>query len=196
MVPAGFIGVDVFFVISGFLITGILLDEHSKTGKISLAGFWARRVARLAPALLLVLLVVLLLSPIFLSRIGGETGPAARAAIAALALNANHYFLIAAGDYFGSAAETNPFLHMWSLSVEEQFYLAWPLVLLGLVKLGGRWSAAMAMSGMLLASLAASHLASYLEAPVAFYSMPTRAWELLAGAVLAVWLCNRPPKAI
>lgn len=189
----GFVGVDVFFVISGYLITGILVDEHRKSGQLSLTGFWARRVARLAPALLLVVFVVLLLAPVFLSRIGGETGPAAKAAMATLLLNANHYFLVASGDYFANAAETNPFLHMWSLSVEEQFYLIWPLMLVALLRLGSRNALVLAMSGLLLASLGVSWMASFAEAPVGFYTMPTRAWELLAGAVLAVRVRNRPP---
>lgn len=128
--PGGFVGVDVFFVISGYLISKLLIDEFDETNKISLLGFWARRVRRLAPALLLVVSVVLVTSTFLLERISGEIGGLARAAMATLLINANHFFLRESGDYFGASAETNPFLHMWSLSVEEQFYLIWPLVLI------------------------------------------------------------------
>ncbi len=190
--PGGFVGVDIFFVISGFLITGLLLDERKRTGRMDLRAFWARRIARLAPALLIVVLVTLFLSTIFLSRIGGETGPAAKAALATLAINANHFFLIESGDYFANAAETNPFLHMWSLSVEEQFYLFWPLVLVFLAAASGYKRAAVGIVILMIASLACSYWVSALEAPVGFYAMPPRAWELLAGALLAIAIRSKP----
>ncbi len=190
--PGGFVGVDVFFVISGFLITGLLVDEHSRTGRISLTAFWARRVRRLGPALFLVIAVVLPASMVFLSRIGTETGPAAKAALAALLLNANHFFLFESGDYFAAAAETNPLLHTWSLSVEEQFYLVWPLALLGLLCRPRRkltvWVAA--ALGCSLAGAAWSW--ANWSASAQFYLMPARAWELLAGAMLAVAVNSSP----
>jgi peptidoglycan/LPS O-acetylase OafA/YrhL len=180
----GFVGVDVFFVISGYLITGLLLAEHERHGRISLAGFWARRVRRLAPALLFVLAATLLLSALFLERISGEVGAVVRAALATLALNANHYFLTQSGDYFGAAAETNPLLHMWSLSGEEQFYLFWPLMLVLLLK--ARPAARVAwLAIFFVASLAVSTYWGAVAAPRGFYLMPSRAWELLAGAFVA-----------
>jgi len=187
--PGGFIGVDVFFVISGYLITGLLVDEHRRTGHIRLKAFWARRVRRLGPALFLVIAVVLPASMIWLSRIGTETGPAAKAALATLLLNANHFFMVAAGDYFAAAAETNPLLHMWSLSVEEQFYLFWPLGLLALL----RWRGAKGLVPVVAVALAAALAVAVWgwkgwSAQAQFYLMPSRAWELLAGALLAVAL--------
>lgn len=190
--PGGFVGVDVFFVISGYLITGLLFDEYRQTGDVSLRAFWARRVRRLGPALFLVIALVLPASMVWLSRIGTETGPAAKAAMATLLLNANHFFMMEAGDYFAAAAETNPFLHMWSLSVEEQFYLLWPLALLGLL----RWRRARRVLPVVGVALALAFMASawggWAWSPQAqFYLMPSRAFELLVGAVLAVWLRER-----
>lgn len=191
--PGGFIGVDVFFVISGFLITGLLVEEHSRTRRISLTAFWARRVRRLGPALLLVMAVVLPASMVFLSRIGTETGPAAKAALAALLLNANHFFLFESGDYFAAATETNPFLHTWSLSVEEQFYLVWPLALLAVLRRPGRKLTVWVTAALGLSVAGAAWSWANWSASAQFYLMPARAWELLAGALLAV-VVRRSPK--
>jgi peptidoglycan/LPS O-acetylase OafA/YrhL len=185
-VSGGFVGVDVFFVISGYLITGLLLAEHRRSGTISLVAFWSRRVRRLAPALLLVVATALALAPLLLQRVGGETETLARAAIATLLLNANHYFLQQSSDYFAPAAEINPMLHMWSLSVEEQFYVVWPLLLLLALRRGQGMARPVAMVGVVL--LGSFALALYLTATaplVAFFLAPSRAWEFAAGAVLA-----------
>jgi peptidoglycan/LPS O-acetylase OafA/YrhL len=185
--PGGFVGVDVFFVISGYLITGLLVDEFRTTGHISLQAFWARRVRRLGPALFLVTATVLPASMVWLSRIGTETGPASKAAMAALLLNANHYFAFVAGDYFAAAAETNPLLHMWSLSVEEQFYMLWPLALLALLRGRGSVRLMFAVGVALVLALAVAFWAWIAWPPQwSFYLMPARAWELLAGGLLAI----------
>src|SRR5262249_32838160 len=138
LLSGGFTGVDVFFVISGYLITSLLVREQAESGRISLSDFWVRRARRLAPALFLVLLTIVVSATFVLQRISGETGALARAAVATLLLNANHFFLTAAGDYFGQAAETNPLLHMWSLSVEEQFYVLWPMFMAFVLRFGQR----------------------------------------------------------
>ncbi len=189
----GFTGVDSFFVISGFLITGLLISEHAETGRINLPAFWARRARRLAPAFLCVVAAILIAAPFMLQRISGETGALAKAAIASILINANHYFLSLEGDYFGAAAETNPLLHMWSLSVEEQFYLAWPLMLALL------WRSRSPTSECTQKLFAVITLASFLaacwltkaDAKLAFYLTPARAWELVAGGLLALFLHNR-----
>lgn len=193
--PGGFIGVDVFFVISGYLITGLLVAEQARTGRISLAAFWARRVRRLGPALVLVMVVVLPASMVFLSRIGTETGPAAKAALAALLLNANHFFLLESGDYFAAAAETNPFLHTWSLSVEEQFYLLWPLALLAMLRWPRRKLVVSVAAAFVLSLVGAAWAWGTWSSSAQFYLMPARAWELLAGAWLAV-VARRSPNSI
>jgi peptidoglycan/LPS O-acetylase OafA/YrhL len=191
-VPGGFIGVDVFFVISGFLITGLLLREHERTGSISFARFYARRIRRLLPAGVAVLAVTLLAA--FL-----VVGPLDRAAVmqdgAAAALSvANLRFALAEGDYFTSISLPSPFLHFWSLAVEEQFYLVWPVVTLVILR-GGRRRLAIALALILGASFAANVLVTYASTSWAFYSLPTRAWQLAAGGLLAVswtWLVQLP----
>lgn len=189
----GFAGVDVFFVLSGFLITGLLLSEHSDTGRINLPAFWTRRARRLAPAFLFVVVVVLAAAPFMLQRISGETGALAKAAIASILLNANHFFLASAGNYFGAAAETNPLLHMWSLSVEEQFYLVWPLVLVLLWRTRSTASQCtrMLMAVIILASFLLACWLTMVDGKQAFYLMAARAWELVAGGLLALLLHER-----
>ena len=133
----GFVGVDVFFVISGFVITQMLLRELDATGAVNLRDFYARRVRRLLPALALVSIATLAAAIVVMS----PTGPqqlAASTSIAASAFLANVHFVASAG-YFDPAERTNPFLHTWSLAVEEQFYLLLPVTLLLLWRLSGSW---------------------------------------------------------
>jgi peptidoglycan/LPS O-acetylase OafA/YrhL len=184
-VPGGFIGVDVFFVISGFLITGLLLRERERSGGIRLRAFYARRVRRLLPAGMLVLCVTLLASFIILSPVD-RPGAAIDAAATAVSIG-NIRFALAAGDYFASVSSPTPFLHFWSLGVEEQFYIVWPAILL----VAARSRAPRKAIGVVLAvvfgaSLAASAVVTELAVNWAFYSLPTRAWQLATGGLLAV----------
>lgn len=185
----GFAGVDVFFVISGYLITALLLSEYREAGRINLLNFWTRRARRLAPAFLFMMVSILVSAPFTLERISGETGSLARAAIASLLINANHFFLVS-GDYFSASAETNPLLHIWSLSVEEQFYLVWPLALVATWSWAPRSSRTICavMAGIFALSFAAACLLTAKDARQAFFLMPTRAWELVAGGMLALLL--------
>jgi len=192
LLPGGFVGVDVFFVISGYLITALILDEFRVTGHVSLWNFWARRVRRLAPALFLTLGTVMVASTVFMSRIGGETGPVAKAAIATLLLNANHFFLLESGAYFAAAAAINPLLHMWSLSVEEQFYVFWPLLLLAVLRRRESKKLLPVIIVLLCGALvAAAVMATFTRPEASFYVMPARAWELLMGGVLATLVHER-----
>src|SRR5262245_4312195 len=125
----GFVGVDVFFVISGFLITGLLVNELRATGTISLSRFYARRVRRLLPALAVVLTATLLLGSVVLLSVAGEQQDLAKSALAA-ALSASNIFFWLTSNYFSVAADLMPLLHTWSLSVEEQYYLVWPTLLI------------------------------------------------------------------
>ena len=182
----GFIGVDVFFVISGFLITGLLLRERQASGTISLSNFYARRARRLLPAALLVLAVTLLVSlfilpPLLLPGLAGDT------AAAALYVS-NLGFAVQATDYFAAGAAPSPILHFWSLGVEEQFYLCWPLLVLLVARGVGQVQRRV---GLTLALIALSSFVFALwltevAQPWAFFSLPARAWELALGGLLAI----------
>jgi len=186
----GYVGVDVFFVISGFLITSMLVAEAEQYRRIDLWGFYARRVRRLLPAFLTVILGTLLLGAIYLVSLDGEQQGLAKSALAAVLLNANHYFWQATGGYFDRPADLYPLLHIWSLSVEEQYYLIWPLVLIGLLF----WQPRLNYRRKVLAVLSFVALVSFLFSvwcltrtqSAAFYLMPARAWELAMGAVIAL----------
>jgi peptidoglycan/LPS O-acetylase OafA/YrhL len=131
----GFIGVDIFFVLSGFLITGLLVREAKGTGKISLVGFWFRRARRLVPAALLTIVVSAVLFS-FLSSVPERTAALTDGQAATL-WYANWHFIGQAQDYFAAEIDTSPFLHFWSLSIEEQFYAVWPLMVFAAVSV--RW---------------------------------------------------------
>ncbi|MBI1378896.1 MAG: acyltransferase family protein [Frankiales bacterium] len=190
----GFVGVDVFFVISGFLITGLLVTEVASTGHVSLSRFWARRARRLLPAATLVLALVAAVSWWVVPVLDhGTTG----LDIAASALYvSNMRFAAQATDYLASDAATSPVLHFWSLGVEEQFYLVWPLLVLvvGLVVVRRRRAAGGAVTGPLMGTLALLGVLSFLLSlrltdrvePWAFFGMPTRAWEFALGGLVAI----------
>src|SRR5882757_11152636 len=177
--PGGFIGVDVFFVISGFLITGIIAREL-ELGRFSLLGFYNRRIRRIFPALIVVLCATLVLGwlwmlPAPFARLGSDT-------FASSAFFANIALLLQSG-YFDAESAKKPLLHLWSLGIEEQFYLFWPLLLV----LAARFRMSiMAMAAILGIASFLLNVALIGSDPVATFYLPfTRAWELLAGAVLA-----------
>jgi peptidoglycan/LPS O-acetylase OafA/YrhL len=198
-VSGGFVGVDVFFVLSGFLITRLLVKELSNTGRISLRSFWARRARRLLPASTLVIVVTVLASRWALSPL--QLRSVAVDAIASALFVVNFVFAHRLGDYFGGqlgASSPSPLLHFWSLAVEEQFYLVWPLVLVALTRWPSRFRRLLLT--FVLAAAAASLLTSIWMTSThptwAFYLLPARAGELLAGAALAVAgaaFANVPP---
>ena len=177
----GFIGVDVFFVISGYLISGIIWRELDQ-GRFSFLNFYVRRVRRIFPALLTVLG--------FTSFVGfhllhdGELMQLAKHTLAA-SLFLNNWVLSIEKGYFDIGSEYKPLLHLWSLSIEEQFYLLWPLVLFGLARLGQNASSRRWVIGSLMFCSLLACLTQTFTRPVgAFYSPHTRVWELIAGAVL------------
>ena len=184
LLPGGFIGVDVFFVISGFLITGMLLDELEATDHIDLLGFYDRRIRRLLPAATVVLVIVLPLSYLVLAPLDR---PAAMldGATAGLFVS-NLRFASLQGDYFSVVSTPSPFIHFWSLSLEEQFYLVWPFLLL-VVARGRRVrvAAGWALVVLLVASFAAGVFLTDQASTWGFYSLPARAWQFAAGGLLA-----------
>ncbi len=194
----GFLGVDVFFVLSGFLITGIIVDEIAATGTLSLVNFWARRARRLLPAAAFITLVVLVGNAIVLSPF--EQITRAETAKAFAVYGSNILFAIRSTDYFGGTATRDPLLHTWSLSVEEQFYLFFaPLLLLLAVwtRTHGhtlfRRNLTIATIALSLVSLAGCVLLVRRYPVIAFYILPPRAWEFGLGA-LAVLFVGRMPR--
>jgi peptidoglycan/LPS O-acetylase OafA/YrhL len=183
-VPGGFIGVDVFFVLSGFLITGLLLRERERDGRIDLRRFYARRARRILPAALVVALGTLVASALVLAPVDL---PSVAADTAAVALSiGNIRFALGATDYFASGLPS-PLLHYWSLGVEEQFYVVWPaLVIMATAVARPRIGAAILVVVVLVASLATAIVLTTVSAPWAFYSLPSRAWQLALGGLLAV----------
>lgn len=181
-VSGGFVGVDVFFVLSGYLITGLLAREWDATGLINLRRFYARRARRLLPAAVLVALTTLAAAAIFLGP--NELISAGRAARANSVYMSNIMFARDASNYFAPAVKTNPMLHTWSLAVEEQFYLVWPLLLI--LALRGQRSQRrvfVLLCALTLVSLAASIYFTSANPTFAFYELPTRAWEFGIGGV-------------
>ncbi|MEQ1737428.1 MAG: acyltransferase, partial [Rhodoglobus sp.] len=186
LVPAGFVGVDVFFVISGYLITGLLVGEIARSGRISLLSFYSRRVRRILPAALTVTLATLIVAYFVYPRLGFLE--VARDAAWATAYLANVHLAQDPVGYFATAAPS-AFTHFWSLAVEEQFYLVWPVLLLIVVLLAKkswrRWSL-IVIGSVLVVSMALSVILTNVAPTLAFYSLSTRAWELAIGAGLAV----------
>ena len=193
---AGFVGVDVFFVLSGFLITGLLANEHERTGRIGLASFYARRARRIFPAAALVLAVTILaarivVSPLDLRRIADD-------GLAASLSLANVRFAVDATDYF-APVDASPMLHFWSLAVEEQFYLLWPILLLTVARVGRPRLAMAALAGAVLSgSFVLCSALTDTSGAWAYFSLPTRAWQLAAGGLLALSapVIGRAPHAV
>ena len=183
--PGGFVGVDVFFVISGFLITSLIVKDLEQD-KFSLVNFWERRVRRIWPPLIVVVAATLvagwfLLLPDDYTELG-------RSSVWQSLLGANVFFWQESGGYFAGAAEEKPLLHTWSLAVEEQFYLFLPVVLIAIAargKLSRKWLrrlfAVVVAFGLLISAYGA-----YRHPSATFYLLPTRAWELAIGSLIAV----------
>ena len=190
----GFVGVDVFFVLSGYLITGLLVGERLATGHIRYFEFLARRLRRLLPAMLIMLLTVLVVASVFLTAF--EMRMQARSFPFAAAWISNFFFAFAQRDYFQALRDDDLFLHTWSLGVEEQFYLLWPWLVLALT--GTRIAAdslsdtgkfmlkAMGVIGAV--SLIACVLMSSMNSTLAFYMMPARIWQFALGGMVFVGL--------
>ena len=183
--PSGFLGVDIFFVISGFVVTQSLVQKPPANWADYLWGFYARRIKRLMPALM----SCVGLTSLMIVFIVEDPETSLRTGMTALVGTANMYLYAVAGDYFGQRAELNPFTQTWSLAVEEQFYLGFPLLLAwcGLTRdprrYGNRVAQAVVGAAVLLSLLA--YLALRRESPsAAFYWMPARFWQLGLGALV------------
>ena len=184
-VSGGFVGVDVFFVLSGFLITGLLIRERERTGRVSLPAFYARRARRILPAALVVVVVTMVASALVLPPL--DVLRTAEDAVAVALSVGNIRFAATATDYFAATSTPSPFLHYWSLGVEEQFYLLWPALLILATRFGRpRLGAGIMLTVVVASSLALAIWLTGVAAPWAFYSLPTRAWQLGLGGLLAI----------
>ena len=181
MVPGGFIGVDIFYVISGYLITGLILREIERTGRLDLKSFYQRRIKRLLPTSVFVLFITAVFAWFLLPAITRDS--LGRDLFAASAYISNYLFAWWQNDYQNLNATPSPFIHYWSLAVEEQFYLVWPIFIMVLARYGKRTVLIGIAATTFLSLLFSIYLTQ--AAPIwAFYSLPTRAWELGFGALL------------
>lgn len=187
MLPGGYVGVDVFFVISGYLITGLLFREAASTGTISLTRFYERRIRRLLPAATAVLLAVAACLPLLPHARWQDTAYE----IAASALYVENWRLAwLAVDYLGAENAPSPVQHYWSLSIEEQFYIVWPLIMIGVLVLAKgrtlRRTLWIALACIAVVSLAASVILTANDQATAYFVTHTRMWELALGGLLAL----------
>lgn len=198
-VPGGFVGVDVFFVISGYVITALLLRKLKSDNHIGLRLFYEKRIRRLIPVLTLVLVTTLAVTFLLGSPFDDQQAVTAQTAIGAITLSANAVIFLNSGGYFATPPTNNPLLNTWSLSVEEQFYLVFPLLLLGLWILAKELPRKFPPEKMLLIGLGIVSSTSFLLSVTmsfglinlrlsdpdwfAFYSSPTRAWEFAVGGI-------------
>ncbi len=194
----GYVGVDVFFVISGLLITRLLLGEARRRGSISLSRFYSRRAKRILPLSALVLATVSVLSlclfsPLRAAEVSGDV-------VSSALYFVNWHFAAQSVDYFAQGNEPSPVLHLWSLAVEEQFYLVWPALLLGVLWVGRRAGgrerplAAVAVALVFAGSLAIGIEQTAAQPAAAYFSTFGRAWELALGAALALLGAVRMPR--
>ena len=179
-VVGGFIGVDAFYVLSGFLITGLLLRELATRGRLDLVAFYGRRARRILPAATVAIVVILVAAAFIVAPL--DLPAVAADATASGLFVGNMLFAFRATDYFASSTPS-PFLHYWSLGVEEQFYLVWPILLL--VAFRAR-RLGLVVFAVCVLSFVLSIVLTSVQAPWAFYGLPTRAWQLALGALLAL----------
>jgi peptidoglycan/LPS O-acetylase OafA/YrhL len=193
---AGFVGVDIFFVLSGFLITRLIEAEITATGTLRVGRFWLRRARRLVPAAAVTIIAVMIATQLIngpLKLVEDVGDP-----LWSFSYLTNHFFAGEATNYFADNPESSPFLHMWSLAVEEQFYLFWPLIFftVGHFVLPSRRTAPLSrilvVSAVTVGSFALCVSLTRQGSSLAFYSAVSRAWEFGAGAILAMTLLRRP----
>ncbi|GAB2471313.1 acyltransferase family protein [Promicromonospora xylanilytica] len=188
-IPGGFTGVDVFYVISGYLISSLLLREVDRAGSVDLVEFWTRRMRRLVPALALVVTVTMLASVLVLSPL--VWGRLAWHGASAMLFVSNLLFPYQGQNYFSDSVTPSPYLHTWSLGIEEQFYIFWPLLILLAVvvarrtRVPARRMLQVLFAGTFVVSFATSVWLTATAPDWAFYVLPTRAWEFAGAALVA-----------
>ncbi|OWV86342.1 acyltransferase [Rhizobium sp. N122] len=180
ILPGGFIGVDIFFVISGYLITKIILAEASD-GRFSIGNFYSRRAKRILPAVVAMYAFVMAVS--YFTMLPDESLRVFKSVTSSALFASNAYFYWTTG-YFDDSAEFNPVLHTWSLSVEEQFYVIFPLIVMAASRYGRR-ATGIAIAGLFAGSMIAAVVTVPINRSAAFYLVQYRAWELLVGSLIA-----------
>lgn len=195
--PGGYIGVDVFFVISGYLITGLLIKEIAQTGTVSLRVFYARRIRRLLPAASAVLLVVVVGTLLW---VAASDWHALSKEFIASALYIENWLLVGRSvDYLAQDATASPVQHFWSLSVEEQFYIFWPVLLLAAAAIASRLKISVlgaltfCVVGVTTVSLTYGVYVSFADPAAGYFLTTTRVWELGVGAALGLFVASHPP---
>ncbi|MDB4538084.1 acyltransferase, partial [Akkermansiaceae bacterium] len=191
-VTGGFAGVDVFFVISGYLITGILIREMGEN-RFSIVRFWERRIRRILPVLFCVTLVTLIAGALLMLPFGFQVVGQSSVAVFLMASNIQFYRTT---GYFDPSAEENPLLHTWSLSVEEQFYLVLPLLLLLVFRLRMQRNLGPMIWLVIAGSLGISVFWLARDSAMSFYLLPSRAWELAVGSLLAARMPSEAGKGV
>ncbi|MEY3617950.1 MAG: hypothetical protein RL726_648, partial [Actinomycetota bacterium] len=199
VVSGGYIGVDVFFVVSGFLITGLLLREVDREGRVSLAAFWARRVRRIVPLATLVAVATVVVGLSILDPT--EDRRLIQVGLGAIGFCANLVLHSISGEYLAGVVNPSPLQHFWSLGVEEQFYVAWPLLMALMVRVGRRFRRPALLVSALVAFAASLWTSIHHARPGAssgFFLPHTRAWEIMAGSILALVMVGllRIPTAV
>ncbi len=190
LLKGGFLGVDLFFVLSGFLITQILIREFNTAGSISIRQFYWRRAKRILPPLLAVMLVSLPAAWIIL--LPSELERFSLSLLSALAFISNAFWFFELSEYGAQSGLLQPFLHTWSLAIEEQYYIVFPPLLILLMRRWSLRSALWVMVAAALISLVASEVLTEVHSSLSFYSPTSRAWELLAGSILAALTLLNP----
>ncbi|MEY5145483.1 MAG: hypothetical protein RL745_852, partial [Actinomycetota bacterium] len=182
--PGGFLGVDIFFVLSGFLITTLLIREFDVTGRIALADFYVRRFRRLLPAVVVLVVVVALVSRRYdpIAQLSWRED-----AVATLMYVANWHFISSDASYFAEFADVSPLRHMWSLAIEEQFYVVWPLLAWASLRLR-RWFPEIIVSLLLIGSAVTMAVTFAADPSRSYYGTDTRVHELLIGVAAALLL--------
>ena len=187
----GFFGVDVFFVISGFLITSLILNEYHATGRFSIARFYERRARRLLPALLAVILISIPFSLKYL--LPTQLIDFSKSLIASLFFGSNFYWHNTLQEYGAESSLLKPFLHTWSLAVEEQYYILFPIILMSIYRWWRKYTIVILLAGLIM-SLEFSNWMTEKDASFSFYMLGSRFWELLSGGMLANILYFHPKK--
>jgi len=190
LMPSGYLGVDIFFVISGYVITSSLAERQSKNFLDFLTGFYERRIKRLVPALVVFAIAVNILSWVFISPQGVGRIATTRTSLASLLGLSNLYIYKQATDYFAATAELNPFLHTWSLGVEEQFYLLFPFLIwfsgFGQQMAKGERNLFFWVGALTIVSLIGFIHLYQVNQPAAYFLMPPRFWEMAAGCLIFI----------